>query len=186
MSVLQILGASNHAEGEREIHDFYATDPIAVWHLLGVEKFSPEVLEPCCGKGHISKVLKEYYTVTSSDMIDRGYGTVADCFSYKDFPGDVITNPPYCKAQEIIEHFLKNQKVGRKIAMFLKVQFMESSSRKALFTKTPCKTIYVSPSRLNCAKNGDFHLYQSSALAYAWYIWEVGFSGETTLRWLDN
>ena len=33
------------------------------------------ILEPCCGIGSISKILKENgYSVYSSDLIDRGYG----------------------------------------------------------------------------------------------------------------
>lgn len=40
------------------------------------------------------------------------------------------------------------------------------------------------PKRLNCAKNGEFEKYKSSAIAFAWFIWEVGYKGITELRWI--
>lgn len=54
--------------------------------------------------------------------------------------------------------------------------------------KYPPKTIWVSSSRIMCAKNGDFETMiegGGSAVAYAWYIWEKGFKGETTLKWFN-
>ncbi len=69
------IGASNHSAEEREKNDFYATDPKAVEGLVKVESFNNKILEPCCGSGHISEVLKSHgYTVTSEELFDRGYG----------------------------------------------------------------------------------------------------------------
>lgn len=93
-NIYRTLGASNHL-GNREENDFYATSPLATELLLELENFNENILEPCCGKGHISEVLKKSgYKVTSSDLIDRGYGEVKDFFDYKEFNGDIITNPP--------------------------------------------------------------------------------------------
>lgn len=70
-----IMGASNHSDFERVQHDYYATDPRAVEALLEVEGFDKNILEPCCGEGHISKVLEKHgYMVESSDLIDRNFG----------------------------------------------------------------------------------------------------------------
>ena len=40
------------------------------------------------------------------------------------------------------------------------------------------------PKRLNCAKNAEFEKYKSSAIAFAWFVWEVGYTGITELRWI--
>lgn len=69
--------------------------------------------------------------------------------------------------------------------MFLKVLFLESRSRKQLFQQYPPKTIYISSSRINCAKNGDFNLYTSSAIAYAWFVWQKGYNLETIIKWIN-
>lgn len=60
---------------EREVLDFYATDPRATKELLEREIFKSPVYEPACGQGHIGKILEEYgYEVKASDIYDRGYG----------------------------------------------------------------------------------------------------------------
>lgn len=74
---------------------------------------------------------------------------------------------------------------GRKVAMFLKLQFLEGKARKKLFEKYPPKTVYVSSSRLICAMNGDFERYSSSAVAYAWFVWEKGYTGDTVIKWIN-
>ena len=188
------LGASNHSAEARAKDDYYATDPRALEMLLELESFSHYVWEPACGEGHLSDVLKAHsFDVKSSDLVDRGYpGTeVNDFFQITrddiaaDYQRDIITNPPYICGQAFVEHALDIVKEGTKIAMFLKIQFLEGKARRTLFEKFPPKTIYVSSSRLLCAKNGDFQKKESSAIAYAWYIWEKGYIGDTVVKWFN-
>ena len=181
-----ILGASNHSSLTREANDYYATDPKAVELLLEKEKFSINLLEPSCGEGHISKVLSEHgYNVTSSDLINRGFGNTQDFFDYKRFNGDIITNPPYKMALDFVKHSLEIISDGNKVAMFLKIQFLESKSRRIFFDEFPPKKIYVASSRLICAMNGEFDKYKSSAACYAWFIWEKGYTGKPEIDWIN-
>lgn len=70
-----------HKKEERAVLDYYSTDPDSVRALLAVEKFSANILEPACGGGAISKVLKQAnYSVKSSDLVPREYGEVKDFF----------------------------------------------------------------------------------------------------------
>ena len=70
--------------------------------------------------------------------------------------------------------------------MFLKLQFLEGQKRKQLFLKNPPKTVYVSSSRLYCAKNGEFERYKDTkAIAYAWFVWVKGFMGDTVIKWIN-
>ncbi|UEA62997.1 hypothetical protein LK429_13450 [Hoylesella buccalis] len=97
-STFVTLGASSHSDNERQREDYYATEPKAVAELLKIETFCDSILEPACGEGHISEVLKRNgYHVVSRDLVDRGYGDVADFLSVDNtlWNGDVITNPPY-------------------------------------------------------------------------------------------
>ena len=187
-------GASNHSETEREVNDFYATPPIATKMLCELETFSKNILEPCCGQGHIAKVLQEQgYNVEAMDLIDRGFGKGGvDFLQYNEVvDADCITNPPYCFAAEFVEHAMDIITDGHKVAMFMKLTFLEGQGRRELFKKYPPKTIYVSVSRLGCAKNGEFkvdkngNLKADSAVAYCWYIWEKGFHGDPTLKWFN-
>lgn len=136
-SIYTTLGASNHSEGERQEHAYYATEPKATEILLQHETFNPVIWECACGEGHISKVLE----ATGQD--------------------------------------------GCKVAMFLKLQFLEGKARKEMFSKYPPETVYVFSSRVLCAKNGEFEKYPSSAVAYAWFVWKKGFHGFPVIKWVN-
>lgn len=74
---------------------------------------------------------------------------------------------------------------GRKVFMFLKLTFLEGKNRFIkLFSKYPPKTIYVFSERIKCAKNAEFSNISSSAVAFAWYVWEKGYQGKTTIEWI--
>ena len=188
-SVFKPLGASNHTEADRAHADYYATEPKATEWLLKLEQFDAPILEPACGEGHISEVLKRGggYFVTSRDIIDRGYGEVADFLSIDnlEWNGHIVTNPPYAFAQEFVEKALSIIPEGKKVCMFLKLTFLEGKSRKHLFqTQPPCR-VWVSSSRLLCAPNGEFDKSNGSAAAYAWFVWETGYRGDTIVKWFN-
>jgi len=187
-SIFTTLGASNHVEHERAEYDYYATEPKAMELLLAEEIFYPTVWECACGEGHLSKVLLDHgYGVKSSDLIYRNFGEGGIDFlkQNKTCYVDIITNPPYKYAKEFVEHALEILEDGRKVAMFLKLTFLEGKARKELFLKAPPKKVYVSSSRLKCAKNGKFEETGSSAAAYAWFVWEKGYKGYPTIRWIN-
>ena len=54
-----------------------------------------------------------------------------------------------------------------------------------IFKENPPKIIYVSSSRLICAINGEFHKQKGSAVSYAWFVWEKGYQGLTTIDWFN-
>lgn len=190
-SVYKTVGASNHTMEAREENDYYATEPKAARLLLEVEKFQRNIWECACGEGHLAEVLtSEGYKVTSTDLINRGYGHGGvDFLTVKEpFDGDIITNPPYKYAAEFVEHALELVKDGSKVAMFLKVTFLEGKKRRTLFERYPPKTVYVSSARLLCAKNGLFERMKAgggSAIAYAWYVWEKGYKGDPVIKWIN-
>ena len=192
-STFVILGASNHSKSEREINDYYSTDPHSLEIFLDrlkEDKISlhNEIWECACGEGHLSEVLKNKgYVVFSSDLIDRGYG-----LSNKDFLKDtsnnleidILTNPPYKYAEEFVEKALEIQANGYYIIMFLKIQFLEGQKRKKLFKKYPPKYVYINSSRQTCYINGNMDKKISSPICYCWFVWQKGFKGEPKIRWI--
>lgn len=190
-SIYMTLGASNHTDKEREKNDFYATDSIAIDALLEKAVLSQNLWECACGAGDLSKRLIELgYNVKSTDLIYRGFGEGGiDFLNCEDkFNGDIITNPPYKYAQEFIEHGLELVPEGNKVFMFLKIQFLEGKGRRKLFESGQLKKIYVCSGRILCAKNGDFEGMKKSggsAVAYAWYEFEKGYNGKTTIEWIN-
>lgn len=187
--IFAAIGASNHSNEEREQDDYYATDPKALELLLELERFDNVILEPACGEGHLSQLLiRKGYAVASRDLIDRGYGYTQDFLSddVKEWNGDIITNPPYKYAKQFIEKALNIIPEGHKVAMLLRIQFLEGVERKQLFENTPPHTIYVSRGRLKCAKNGDFDANKNNgAICFAWFVWQKGYKGNTILKWFN-
>lgn len=190
-SIYKTLGASNHTDNERQSEDFYATEPKAAELLLELEEFDENIWECACGHGDLSKVLeKAGHKVLSTDLVDRGYGVGGVDFlkCIEIFDGSIITNPPYKYAKEFVEHALELVPDGHKVAMFLKLQFLEGRARRELFKKYPPKVVYVASGRLLCAKNGDFEGMRAgggSAVAYCWYVWEKGYAGDTIIKWFN-
>lgn len=187
-STFKTIGASNHCDHVRAEDDYYATEPAATDWLTKIEKFAGPILEPSCGEGHISKELeKAGYEVISRDIRDRGYGEVADFLSPKNtrWDGDIVTNPPYAFAQEFVEKALSIIPEGRKVAMFLKLTFLEGKRRSELFRNNPPKRVWVSHSRLKSAINGDFEHTGGSAIAYGWFVWEKGYKGSPEIHWFN-
>lgn len=191
-SVFVTLGASNHTDKERESNDFYATDPIAIDKLVGSIGFIPSVVWECaCGTGCLSERLKQYCRgVVSTDVIDRGYGKVQDFLLAKEIPSGcscIITNPPYKLATEFILQALDLLPDGGRCIMFLKTTFLEGEKRhRLLFSKYPPQRILQFSKRVLCAKNAEFQKMRKvgSAVSYAWFVWEKGYKGETTITWI--
>lgn len=192
-AVFRTLSASNHSDKDRQEHDYYATPPIAVEKLLEVESFDHYIWEPACGEGHISEVLKAHgYDVSSSDLIDRGYGDQYDFLKHDDYlyDEDIITNPPYKYALEFVDKALNSISEGQKVAMLLKLQFLETHDRAEFFKENPPRRVWVFADRIACAMNGNFESVTStsgkfkSAQAYTWCVWIKGYKGPTELGWL--
>lgn len=189
VSMFKTLGASNHAAHERQAEDYYATEPKATEWLCKLESFKGPILEPSCGEGHIANVLMAHgYEVECRDLVDRGFGISGKDFLAIDnttWQGDIITNPPYKFALEFVRKALAIIPNGHKVAMFLKIQFLEGKARRKLFDSTPPKTVWVSSSRLKCAMNGDFEAMTGSAASYACFVWEKGYQGDTVVKWFN-
>ena len=190
-SVYKILGASNHAEAERESNDYYATDPNVLEHLIKKYDIPHVVLEPACGRGDLSKWLEmKGHKVYSSDIVDRGYGEKQNFFEMMSVPEDcfcILTNPPYKYATEFVLHALDLLPVGGQVVMFLKTTFLETERRyNEIFRSTPPRFVYQFIRRALCAKNGDFEeaRKQGSAVSYAFFVWEKGYKGQTLIDWI--
>ncbi|GBR72889.1 hypothetical protein NO1_0346 [Candidatus Termititenax aidoneus] len=193
-SVHMSIGSRNLALHDREMHDFYATEPKATELLLELDNFS-DVWECACGQGHMAKVLKKQGILKlATDKYNYGYGKHYDFLAsptdkqdyISKWHGDIITNPPYKYANEFMKKALEILDCNRKLALFLPIRYLESKTRKKIFTENPPKKIWVSSSRLNCARNGDFVTFPTnSTICYAWFIWEKGYKGKTELDWFN-
>ena len=178
------------AKSDRAENDYYATDPLAAHLLLEKEGFSQNVWECASGENHLADVFKHYgYTVRTSDIVKRTPTTeVLDFLNSRveKWDGDIVTNPPYTYSQEFVEKALSIVSEGHKVAMFLRLQFLEGLHRYDLFKENPPKVVYVSSKRIKCGKEGEFNTTSSSIIAYAWFVWEKGYKGDTAVKWINH
>ena len=191
-----ILNGSSLAGGTpirgRVENDYYATPPESTQALLDVLELNGSILEPACGEGHISEVLKNNYPnseIVSTDLIDRGYGEGGIDFlehSYDRTFTNVITNPPFKYMREFVEKSLEIS--TDKVIMFGKIQFLEGKGRKGFLKNSPLKYVYVFSERQSPLRNGksvdENGKKWSSTMCFAWYVWEKGYQGEPVVRWL--
>ena len=107
---------------------------MATLSLLAAEPLPPTILEPACGRGAISKVLRSAgHTVIENDIVDYGQGqdSVKDFLDLEPAWADeidaVVTNPPYRLAQHFVRHALT---LCPRVFMLLRLTFYESERRK--------------------------------------------------------
>jgi 16S rRNA G1207 methylase RsmC len=154
------------------LNDFVRTPNEVTEALLKNEDFNGDILEPCCGDGKISEVLKKQgYTVLSSDKIDYGYGKVEDLFEIKDDCENIITNPPFTQQQAVKKHLLGI--VNKKLCLLWFVKNLgneiEAKSSKNL------KLVYVLNRKIPF-KEINF------GWLFAWYVWEKGYDGDVIIK----
>ncbi|MCD8092872.1 MAG: helix-turn-helix domain-containing protein [Bacteroides sp.] len=170
---------------DRQQNDLYATSPEAVEALLEKEKFHNNILEPCCGLGHIAMVLESHnYHVISSDKNFYGYGQEGIDFLNNDdfFTGldvDVITNPPYHLAIPMLERALEIAKF--KVAMLFPFWYLIK------FYYNPPARVYLFTRKIDIAKDGDFETFKNKNMKdYAWFVFEKGCKAATTVHYIIN
>lgn len=182
---------SQRVEAADSLDDF-PTPPWAtralVEHVIGdkQEVATMTCLEPACGAGHMSKVLKEYFaSVHDADVSDYGYGEVRDflTFPYADASYDwVITNPPFRLAEEFVLRSLQIARVG--VAILARTVFLESAGRyKAIFQITPPTKFAQFVERVPMVK-GRLDKTATTATGYCWLLWDKRSSRTAQLAWV--
>lgn len=205
-ALMKMNSASNHSKSERAEHDFYATPTRMVGELCKHEWFSPQLWEPCVGMGHISNYFEDKgKPVLKSDivqLIDDVH--IQDIFAVtgneypewlepyhtgqNKFTLNIITNPPYNMGTEFYDKACSLLAHGYKLAIFVKIQFLETQKRYELFKKYPPKKVLICVNRVHCGKDGIFNNDDASggAACYCWLIYEAGYEGPCTIDWINQ
>jgi len=173
--------------------DYFPTPPWGTRALCelvlgGREALAPlSVWEPACGGGHMATPLAEYFgQVYASDVFRYGFGEVGDFLdttlgAHWMPPGPVdwvITNPPFNAAEDFAWRALSVARMG--VALFCRVQWLETDTRDALFTRHPV-TYCPFIERISLLK-GRLDRRARSASAYAWFVFRLGATAEGLVR----
>lgn len=178
--------------------DLYETPPCATEALLRVERIPECVWEPACGPGAIVRVLREAgHRVYATDLVDYGCPDSNNGYDFlmerhpDFFIGAVVTNPPFKLANEFVSHALV---LGiPKIIMLLRLAFIESERRRAILDGGHLARVHVFRNRLpmmhRAGRGTQVAKTNSSAMAFAWFVWDRDHRGPTELHrisWEDS
>lgn len=161
-------------------------------------------LEPCAGSGNI---LKEVFRRTAYgryvaiekreacreklEILPSVDVTIEDFFKIapklKDRIDLIITNPPYVLkeygkkidgARKFLTACLACLKPKRQMAFLLRLNYLGSQKRKEFHRSMPLKHLLVLSKRPSFTGKG------TDATEYAWFVYEKGFEGDWTGKWL--
>jgi hypothetical protein len=200
MTIIQ----TNKPLAKRRKFDFYPTPrafcdkALALLDLnfLNVfrEGYKPalHVLDPGCGTGVWGQAALKLWADRFNVIVDgceirgiekpEGYQYLYNCdFRLLDHGLEydlVIGNPPFIYGESFVRVGLANLKEDGLLMYLLPLRFLEGKARaRGLFRKTPPKEVY-SVGRVSFTANG-----RSDDTAYALYVWQKDWMGETTLKW---
>ena len=75
--------------------------------------------------------------------------------------------------------------------MFGKLVALEGQKRATFLETTPLKTVYVFKKRQQPFRNGreidpaTGKKWVGNTMAFAWFVWEIGYGGEPIIKWLN-
>jgi len=143
------------------------------------------IWEPAAGRGAIAKVLRAHgHEVVASDLIDYGEPSQFpkwDFLMERKLPEGVqaiVTNPPYKLADFFVRHALE---LCPNVVMLLRLAFLESSGRDDILNKLA--RVHLFKNRLPMMHRSSYAGPKStSKIAFAWFVWEQGHVGATTIN----
>ena len=178
-------GIASDAEN-REKDDFYPTPRAATEALLRVEAFEGGIWEPACGDGAIGRVLEAAgHFVVSSDLVDRGYGdsNIDFLMEWQPRAPNIVTNPPFKLAEQFVLHALSL--TNAKVCILARLAWLEGIERRdTIFRRTPLARVHVFSKRLHMQRGRQAERIDGGMIAFAWFVWEHGYTGKPTLGWL--
>jgi hypothetical protein len=170
--------------------DLYETPAVVTEALLRVEDLLHRIWEPAAGRGAIVNVLRgRGHDVVATDLVDYGVPcqeSGRDFLLERQLPDGIeciATNPPYRLADQFVEHALE---ICPRVIMLLRLAFLESVRRTPILDSGHLARVHVFKRRAPMMhRDGWTGPRVTSALAFAWFVWDRSHSGPTTLHRLD-
>ena len=188
--MIALSTGNNRAPLSDRGNDLYETPPCATLALLRAEALPWKIWEPACGRGAIVNVLRAHgHNVLATDLIDYGDPT---CSYRRDFLLErklpigcecILTNPPYKLAAQFVEHALD---LSPHVIMLLRLAFLESERRSRILDAGTLARVHIFRKRLPMMhRDGWKGPKASSAMAFAWFVWDRAHNGPPTLHRVD-
>lgn len=194
-------------EDERRVADFYPTPDLLALAccraMFTISSMPSWILEPSAGSGAFVRAARQVWgprqLIFAVEMRKEEHDNLLSCdtaadgvsiSSLEDFLQEpsflskekvlVIGNPPYSLAQEHIMLLLDYLLPGSRIAFLLKLGFLGTKTRADLLWKQgQCKYVWPILGRPSFVKS---ERASSDVNEYALFVWEVGYTGPTIVK----
>ena len=164
--------------------DFFPTPAWCTHALMQSETFTGRVWEPACGNGSMAKVIESYgHKTFATDLNDFGYGkTGYDFLKLNQKIENIITNPPYNKAEEFLHKCCHS--ATDKFALLLRLAFLEGVKRReSVFKRRFPSRVWIFSERPTFYAPGT-ERKGSGTTAYCWMVWDHKQRKGTEVKWL--
>lgn len=173
----------------RHEHDFYVEPQWVSVRLFEFESFRGGIWDPAAGLGRIVLAARSVgLDVVASDIVDRGAADyTGNFFAASKRAPNIVSNPPFSIAEKFVKHAL--WLATDKVAMLLPSNWIQGDRRSRWLETTPLYRVWFIAPRpsmppgeviTNGGKPGN------GTTDYAWFVWQIGFSGARTFDWLHR
>ena len=165
--------ACRKKEEERPQADFYQTPRPLTWELMKLDlfDFNKKVLEPSCGKGAITNILKENFK--SKNVFEGDIKKGQDFLNqrYKQKIDYVVTNPPF----SLFDEFVTQAKriAIEKIAFIAKTNFFGAEKRNRFGIWNNLKYVYIFNRQVDYRYFRKDNKLICGNLITGWFIWDM-------------
>jgi hypothetical protein len=173
----------------KAVRDWFRTPRWATEALMQREVFPGDIWECAAGDGAMADpIAAAGYNVVTSDIEPQRAGIEqGDFLETRALPQgclSIITNPPFKLGGEFVRHALGLG--AEKVAIIQRVAFLEGLDRhQTIFGPTPPARVWVFSRRVTMwAGEAAEQREKGGAMAFAWFVWESGHTGDTALRWI--
>lgn len=160
---------------KRDSLDWYVEPEWCSERLFEAVQFAGSIIDPACGGGNI------VYSANRAGLYARGFDIArrSDAFTVQDFftlahrAHNIVSNPPFSRADEFLDHALKL--ATEKVALLLPLTWLASLKRSKRLAQTPLAEIYVLTPRPSMPPGQyllDGGARGSGTKDFAWFIWD--------------
>lgn len=165
-------------------HNIFRTHYSLTEQLFEKEYFdrSCSILEPAAGYWDMVEVLRNHFDHVVAKELIHG----ADFYKETGKYDSIITNPPY--GSETDRFVQKAKQVARnKFAFLLRTNYLSGQSRfeSGIFDGLRSVYIFTRMPDLTAPIRIDGK-YPTAGIVYAWFVWEIGYTGKPQFDWIDN
>lgn len=187
MTITATAGNSRAPLAERG-NDLYETPAEAVLALLAAEKLPHVIWEPACGRGAITRILRQAGKhVIATDLVDyhspdQDTGGIDFLKALTGPPGvqAIVTNPPFKLGAAFVERGLA---LAPTVVMLLRLNFLESEGRSGILDSGQLARVHVFRKRLPMMhRDGWDGPKASSGMCFAWFVWKRSHHGPAMLN----